>query len=883
MQLDPSFQINIIAGTLLQVGELVIEVSRDHTILQLWHSQDTSLAHGDDLKGRKISEVNNDPVIPQCDKQLAVAFLANKNNYLEYAAILNGMPVTYSARGIVNSHPDKDKAFIVFEWLRSAQKNNILENQWMLALDVAADGVWDMNLQTATIAFSDKWYKTFSNDFGDLTTLEQWTDRIHPEDLPIAIANWDKYLTGEVPVYRTEMRYRCENDTWKWILSKGIVITSGSNGEPLRSIGTHTDINERKIVEEKYANAAQLLDKLINNLDISILVLDENWNVIFANELYADAYSKWGNPAELIGKDMKVNLEISKDDYKEPEKFYWRTIEIFEKKEAVFNDEWERLDGTIVSIDYIPMSLGANSLGGVWKFRDITEQRNIEKRFEAQRLFYERILNTIPADIAVFDAEQKYLFINKNAFKNDDLRKWMIGKTDTDYAQYSNRPYSFVERRLALHNSAMQNGKEELIEKMVNKDGDVSHHLRIVKPIYYGDGKFEFLMGFGLEVTDLVAAQEELKTSIDTFSSAFDHSGIGMALLGLDGIWINVNTVLCSLTGYTKEELEKLSYHEFTYPDDDEMDRPLINKLLAKKISTYTVEKRYVSKQKKIVLVSLTVSLVWKDDKPKFFIAQAVDITKKKELENEIRRKNIELEATRISLVNKISQLEELSYIIAHNLRGPAGNVKMFSDILLAKQTGDSLADANPLGAFTADELVKFINESSISLMGSLNTLMEITEIKLNKEIPYNDCDIATVVNGIANQLQGIIYEKNAQIHLDLEIESVSYPKVYLESILYNLLSNALKYSNIGVPPEIHIAAKVLKNKKTQIIVKDNGLGIDLVKYGHKVFKLNQIFHAGYDSKGVGLYITKIQIESLGGNIEIKSKAGDGCEFIVTL
>jgi|GEM_PF-1131760 len=882
MQVDRSSEINIIAGTLLQVGELVIEVSRDHTIQQLWSRKSTLLSHSDDLKGKKIPEVDNDLIFPQCNKQLAVAMLTGENNYLEYSAVINNIPATYGVR-VITSHPDADHAFIVFEWLQTARQINLVEDQWKLALDAAADGVWDMNRQTNTMVFSDKWYRIFGNDFADVTTLEQWTARIHPDDLPVAVANREKYLAGETSVYRTEMRYLCKDGTWKWILSKGVAISWGSNGEPLRFIGTHTDINERKIAEAKYANAAQLLAKLINNLQTSILVIDEDWNVIFANEVYADAYSKRGNPAELLGKDMRVNLEIRKNDYKEPEKFYWRTIEIFDKKEVVLNDEWERLDGTIVSRDYIPLSLGANSKGGIWKFRDVTEQKNIEKRFERQRLFYERILNNIPADIAVFDAEHKYLFVNKNAFKNDDLRKWMIGKTDIDYAQYSNRPYSFVEKRFALYDGAMESGREEFIEKMINKEGDVGHHLRIVKPIYYDDGNFEFLMAYGLEITDLIVAQEELKTSIDTFSSAFDHSGIGMALLDLDGMWINANTVLCGLTGYTKEELEKLSYHDITYPDDDEMDRPLINKLLTKEISTYTVEKRYVSKEKKIVLVSLTVSLVWKDDKPKFFIAQVVDITKKKELENEIRRKNMELEATRISLVNKISQLEELSHIIAHNLRGPAGNVKMFSDILLAKQTGDPLADANPLGAFTSEELVNFINESSISLMGSLNTLMEITEIKLNKEIPYNDCDIATVVKGIATQLQSMIYEKNAQIHLDLEIESVSYPKVYLENILYNLVSNALKYSNTGVPPEIHIAAKVLKNKKTQIIVKDNGLGIDLVKYGHKVFKLNQIFHAGYDSKGVGLYITKTQIESLGGSIVIKSKVGEGCEFIVTL
>jgi sensor histidine kinase regulating citrate/malate metabolism len=65
--------------------------------------------------------------------------------------------------------------------------------------------------------------------------------------------------------------------------------------------------------------------------------------------------------------------------------------------------------------------------------------------------------------------------------------------------------------------------------------------------------------------------------------------------------------------------------------------------------------------------------------------------------------------------------------------------------------------------------------------------------------------------------------------------------------------------------------------------VKDNGLGIDLVKFGNKIFKLNQTFHSHENSRGVGLYITKAQVESFGGNIEVKSRENEGSEFIVTL
>ncbi len=111
--------------------------------------------------------------------------------------------------------------------------------------------------------------------------------------------------------------------------------------------------------------------------------------------------------------------------------------------------------------------------------------------------------------------------------------------------------------------------------------------------------------------------------------------------------------------------------------------------------------------------------------------------------------------------------------------------------------------------------------------------------------------------------------------------ETINYPKLYLESIIYNLVSNAIKYRSKTIQPVIEISTFIL-GERVQLSVKDNGLGIDLARYGDKLFKLNQIFHEGYDSKGVGLFITKAQIESLGGTISVQSMPNEGCNFTVT-
>jgi len=877
-------KVETIVSTLLEVGDRVMEVSRDRVVTRLWNKEDQMPDFLVVFPGMKISEIFSGHIITQCNARVEEAFASGKSNQLRFSTDVGEQPVTYSLR-FLPVHPDKEFIFVVIENLAKKNELIIVEDKWKLALDAAGDGMWELNMETDKFFFSDKWHEIFGYDATEISTGADWAAKIHPEDLPAATQARDAHMSGSLPSYNIEVRYLCKDGTYKWILSRAVIISNNNNGKPLRFIGTHTDINERKLAEKKYAASAQLLSKLINNLQSGIVVTDADETILFSNQKYCDIFGMKEPPDEMTGTTLHDGLEKRKFFYKHPELVVERVRQILSKKEIVLNEELELTDGRILSRDYLPLFLDSNNMGEIWKFKDISMQKNIDRRFEEQRKFYENILNHIPADIAIFDAQHRYLFANRNAFKNNELREWMIGKTDLDYAKYSNRPQSFVDTRFALYDSAIQGKKKvELIEKLIGKDGIESHHLRLLNPVFFDDGSLEFLLAYGVDISELIFAQEAIKANADMFASAFDYSGIGMALVDPSGTWIDVNNVICQQTGYSKEELRNLTFQDITYPDDLEMDLALLKKMLKKEISTYTIEKRYVSKERKIVLASLTVSLVWNTDgTPRFFIAQIQDITKRKELEKEIIRKNAELEATRNSLINKIDQLEELSHIVAHNLRGPAGNIKMLAEALDLKIAGGPAAEENALSkALTLDKLSELIGEGSESLMESLATLMKITEIKLNKQIPYNDCSLTAVINDITTQLHSTVYEKSAVITLALEQDTISYPKAYLENLLYNLISNSLKYSRPGVPPEVLVSSTKIGDS-LQISVRDNGLGINLQKYGGRIFKLNQVFHEGYDSKGIGLYMTKTQVESLGGKLEVKSKEFEGSEFIVTI
>jgi signal transduction histidine kinase len=103
-----------------------------------------------------------------------------------------------------------------------------------------------------------------------------------------------------------------------------------------------------------------------------------------------------------------------------------------------------------------------------------------------------------------------------------------------------------------------------------------------------------------------------------------------------------------------------------------------------------------------------------------------------------------------------------------------------------------------------------------------------------------------------------------------------------MESIMLNLLSNSIRYSSPDRIAKIHFSTEI-NNNEVMFIAKDNGLGIDLQKHGHKLFGLNNTFHRHPDSKGVGLFMTKTQIEAIGGSITVESEVDKGTTFKIVL
>lgn len=219
-------------------------------------------------------------------------------------------------------------------------------------------------------------------------------------------------------------------------------------------------------------------------------------------------------------------------------------------------------------------------------------------------------------------------------------------------------------------------------------------------------------------------------------------------------------------------------------------------------------------------------------------------------------------------LMAKNKQLEDFAYITSHNLRSPVSNLNSLLQFYKSEKTEEGR------------KLMFDKFEITVQRLGeTLNNLMDVLVIQHGNKPLMSTVYFDNVFFKIKSGMEIMINDVNAYLTSDFsKAPSVEYSSVYLESIMYNLINNALKYASPNRKPMIHVETCV-KNGKTELSVSDNGLGIDLKKNGNKLFGLNKVFHKHPDAKGVGLFITKTQVESMGGQITAECEPDKGCTF----
>ncbi|MCY7422531.1 MAG: response regulator [Chitinophagaceae bacterium] len=239
---------------------------------------------------------------------------------------------------------------------------------------------------------------------------------------------------------------------------------------------------------------------------------------------------------------------------------------------------------------------------------------------------------------------------------------------------------------------------------------------------------------------------------------------------------------------------------------------------------------------------------------------------------SEQKKNETEKELLIEELMHNNNDLKQFSYITSHNLRAPLSNLLGIIKLI------DLSSITDPMTSL----LLKNFKECTLQLNETVNDLINVLIIKNNVNTKKETLSIPQTFEKVISSVQNTIDNFNAQIEHDFnDVDKVEFNKSYLESILLNLLTNALKYSSPDRRPFIRVYTKKI-DEVTKLYFSDNGLGIDMARHKNKIFGLYQRFHDHADSKGLGLYMVNSQIIVMGGEIEVVSEVDKGSTFVIT-
>lgn len=252
------------------------------------------------------------------------------------------------------------------------------EFRWKFAVEGSGDGMWDWDVSAGTVLLSPQWKAMLGYAVEEIGSgLEEWSKRVHPEELPAVMAALNDHLEGRKPEYASEHRVLCKDGTWKWILDRGIVVTRNEAGKPLRMIGTHHDVTERRQAEEALKASETRYRRLFETAKDGILILDVGTGmVVDVNPFLIELL---GYNREAILSKKVWELGFIKDVIANEANF----AELRDKEYIRYEDlALEASDGHRVEVEFISNVYQVNSHKVIQcNIRDITVRKRAEAAF----------------------------------------------------------------------------------------------------------------------------------------------------------------------------------------------------------------------------------------------------------------------------------------------------------------------------------------------------------------------------------------------------------------------------------------------------------------------------------------------------------------------
>ncbi|MFS4494163.1 PAS domain S-box protein [Maribacter sp. 2308TA10-17] len=584
---------------------------------------------------------------------------------------------------------------------------------------------------------------------------------------------------------------------------------------------------------DKRKTVVYVSDKWLNDFELN------NSKVIGANiiSLFKHSNLEWQKSISACLKGLP-NLTLTESHQTKNENKKW-----FELQSTPWYSENENILGTILQAE------------------DITRRVSTETKLEKLEIISEDISDM--AEIGFWDynlAEDKMFW---------DGRTKAIHEVPEDYIP------NFIETSNFYKLGHSRNTISMTVNRAITKEVPFSEKLQLItakgneiwvivsgKPLYK-KGKFSGMVGTIQNINERHLTEVRTKENQRLLRTLIDNLPLSVSIKDLESRRILVNKSemdFCKVAS-TAEIIGKDDFSffektraEITRKDDLSVMRdlkPILRKEVTHKedngeSSTYLISK---------------IPLIDTDEHAYGLVSIRMNITDIKKTELELRKLIDVTSSQNEKLIN-------FAHIVSHNLRSHSANFSMLLDFL-----------ANEKSEVEKERIMKMLLDSSDNLLETLDNLNEVVHIttntSLHKKYLQLNKKIAKVQQNLSAELEQNKIEIINTIKNHVKIRVVP---AYIDSILTNFMTNSIKYRSLERDSFIRLSTSV-EGDYTVLHIEDNGLGIDLDKYGEKLFGMYKTFHDNKDAKGIGLYITKNQIEAMRGKVTVDSKVGKGTTF----
>lgn len=741
-----------------------------------------------------------------------------------------------------------------------------LEN-WKLRNELvwASTGVitYDYDVLSGNILWKGEMETVVGLSPTEIGRIEKWEALIHPEDCDKANRLLESARKALTP-YNVYYRFKTKHNGYRYMHDRGTFIAN-DQGVPVRMLGMMNDVSQQVMAEQTIQESEISYRKLFNSLNEAIYIQHLDGTFIDVND---EACALYGlRKQDLIGKTFSV---LSAERKNNPGILANAYENVNEGKKQIF-EWWGRKRSGEEFLMEIRLTTGF-FFGKeiiIATARNITEQKTSDSALYESEKRFRRLIEDVNVGIALHGPNTAIQLVNRAALyllgtTEDQLIGKKYAETGLNVIREDGSAFPPEEHPSSVAGKTGQPVRGVLMGVYRPVFNDRMWLLVNAEPTFMeGDRLLHVAVTF-IDVTERKRVEEELKESELRFRTLQQASfgGIG---LHKDGIILDCNQGLCDITGYTYAELIGKDGLELIAP---EYRAEVLEKIQRRYEKTFNDVEGLRKDGSRYALEIHGKNIPYKKDFIR--VVEFRDISERKNAEAQILEQNQRLLAVTEDLQVKNDQLHEFAQIVSHNLRSPVGNILALISLLEKAENEEE-----------KNEYFKLLKESGTSTLTTLQELNEVLQIKQNKNIEKQQLEFERVFAEVKKMLNAKISECGALIQTDFSrAPQLEYPNIYLESILLNLLSNALKYADPNRKPVITLMSYT-EDDKIMLSVSDNGLGINMDRYGDHIFKLRKTFHRHPESRGIGLFMIKNQIMSMGGDITVSSVEGIGTTFTI--